>query len=106
MRLRDKITIQHITGMTTNANGFEVPAWGTYTTVWANKRGLRGREYYQAAAMQSESEVVFEIRYRTDITSDMRIVSDKTYDIKSVSDTEGRKKWLEIHAKEVDQNGG
>lgn len=37
--------------------------WQTVAEVWGEKRELRGREYYAAAAVQAELDVVFRIRW-------------------------------------------
>ena len=102
--LRSKITIQHrVTG--TDENGYPYTDWQEFTSVWAAKRGLSGREYYVAAAVQSENDVVFMIRYNSktsQITPEMRIIegtdTEKPYNIKSVIDKYGNKCWLEIRA--------
>lgn len=107
--LSRKITIQQLT-TTTNENGFPEETWADFATVWDNKRGLTGREYYQAAAVQSESDVVYTIRYSNttiQITSAMRIIDGtQTYEIKAPSiDKNGHKRWLEIRASEVVPGG-
>jgi len=106
--LKHRITIQqYVTG--TNENGFPVDEWADFTTVWAAKRGLTGREYYAAVSVQSETDVVYTIRYSSTtatITTGMRI-KEGTYinDIKSISDKDGSKRWFEIHASEVVNSG-
>ena len=102
--LRSKITIQHrVTG--TDENGYPYTDWQEFTSVWAAKRGLSGREYYVAAAVQSENDVVFMIRHNSktsQITPDMRIIegneTDKPFNIKSVNDKDGNRQWIEIRA--------
>lgn len=104
VKLRNKITIQHhITG--TDENGYPYEEWQELTQVWAAKRGLSGREYYAAAAVQSETDVVFTVRYNSitsQITPEMRIIegndTEGFYNIKSVVDKDGMKRWLEIRA--------
>ena len=104
--LRNRITIQQLTAAT-NANGFPVEAWTDLKTVWAAKRGLQGREYFAAAEVQAESDVIYTIRYRTCITAGMRIIDgEKTMNIKApLVDLDGRKRYLEIHASEVVPSG-
>lgn len=102
--LRSKITIQHrVTG--TDENGYPYEEWQNFVVVWAAKRGLGGREYYAAAAVQSENDVVFTVRYNqttSQITPEMRIIegtdTEKPYNIKSIVDKDGSKRWLEIRA--------
>lgn len=103
-KLNQVITIQHhVTG--TDENGYPYKEWQEFTKVWAYKRGLSGREYYAAAAVQSENDVVFTARYNSktrQITPEMRIIegtdTEKPYNIKSVIDKDGSKCWLEIRA--------
>ena len=104
--LRHRIIIQQNV-----SDGTTDPNWQTVVEVWAAKKGLTGRLFYEAAAAQSENEVVFTIRYRTGIKPEMRIVLDgdteNLYRITSepVDVADGRL-WLELHARRVDQNGG
>ena len=82
----------------------------TAVTVWAKKKGASGRLYYQAAASQSQNEVVFTVRYRTGITPTMRIIdngdTEHPYEITADPvDPEDNRKWLEIHAQRIGANG-
>ena len=99
-----KLTVQ-CRVVRTDENGYPYEEWQAFTTAWAAKRGLYGREYYVAAAVQSENDVVFTIRYSnktSQITPEMRIIegndTEKPYNIKSVNDKYGDKHWLEIRA--------
>ncbi|MEG6613762.1 phage head closure protein [Pseudoclostridium thermosuccinogenes] len=101
-KLKHRITIQHrVTD--TDENGYPYTEWQEFTIAWAAKRGLSGREYYVAAAVQSENDVVFTIRYSnktSQITPEMRIIegtdTERPYNIKSIVDRDGNKRWLEI----------
>lgn len=103
-KLRYRLTIQHrVTD--TDENGYPFEEWQEFTKTWAHKRGLSGREYYAAAAVQSETDIVFTVRYNSktsQITPEMRIVEgadiEHPYNIKSVIDKDGSKCWLEIRA--------
>ena len=102
--LNCKIAIQHEVPKT-DENGHPYKEWEDFITVWATKRGLSGREYYAAAAVKSETDTVFIIRYSgktSQITPEMRIIegadTEKPYNIKSVIDKYGDKCWLEIRA--------
>lgn len=74
--LNYKLTVQHrVTG--TDENGYPYEEWQNFVVIWADKRGLGGREYYAAAAVQSEHDVVFTARYNqitSQITPEMRII--------------------------------
>jgi SPP1 family predicted phage head-tail adaptor len=101
--LRSRITIQRDT-----SDGTTAPVWATFATLWANKKGLTGRVFYQAAAVQSENDAIFTVRYIVGITAGMQILDGvSTFRIKAPPfDADGLKRWLEIHAEEVLTNGG
>lgn len=103
-KLKHRLIFQHRV-TETDENGYTFEEWQEFTKAWAAKRGLSGREYYVAATVQSENDVVFTIRYSnktSQITPDMRIIegsdTEKPYNIKSVNDKYGDKRWLEIRA--------
>lgn len=112
--LKHRITINHNV-----SDGTTDPDWQPLFTfirdgitchdLAAAKKALTGRLYYAAAAAQSENEVIFTIRYKTDIKPTMQIVDEtaQPYEITSepVNVADG-KQWLEIHAKKIDANGG
>ena len=85
------------------SDGTTEPIWTEFKTLWANKQGLGGRVFYQAQAVQSESDIIYTIRYRKGIHTGMRILDDDaTLRIKAPpNDKENKKMWLEIHASEV-----
>ena len=98
--LKHKITIQY-----NASDGTIDDNWQELCTVWAAKKGLTGRLFYQAAADQSQNDVVFTIYFRTDIKPKMQIVegSEPAYQIYSEPvDIGDKHQWLEIHARRVD----
>jgi SPP1 family predicted phage head-tail adaptor len=99
---RHRITFQSFSE-TTNENGFPVQDWTDIKTVWAMKKTLQGREYYQAAATQNENTVRWVIRYTKGLTPDMRIIDQngQVYEIVSIINDDGRNTTLTIIAKEV-----
>ncbi|HWQ89520.1 MAG TPA: phage head closure protein [Desulfitobacteriaceae bacterium] len=106
--LRHLITIKYnaTLGMT-NSDGFPVETWVTLTTAWAKRSGLKGRLFYQAAAAQAETDVIFTTRFKEGIKAGMRIhEGQEIYEIKMPPiDPDGSRKWLEIHTRQVLQNG-
>lgn len=63
-----------------DAVGQAVETWGDDTVVWARARPLRGREFFAAGATQSQETIVFGIRYRSGLTSAMRVLwNGETY---------------------------
>lgn len=83
--------------------------------LWAAKKGLTGRMYYQAAASQNNNESIFTVRWtkaRADqIRPTMRIIvdGDTNHPLEITSlpvDLDDSHEWLEIHAKDNRQNAG
>ena len=105
--LKHRITIQQNTN-----DGTQDPSpsdWQTICETWAAKKGLTGRLFYQAAAAQSENDVIFTIRFRTGIKPTMRIVegTELAYEIYSEPvDIGDKRQWMELHARRIDINGG
>lgn len=106
--LRHKITIRYnaSTGQT-NDNGGPLEDWQTLVTVHAKRSGLKGRLFYQAAAVQAESDVMFIIRYRSDVKAGMKLIHGaESFELKIPPvDVDGRRKYLELHTRQVLQNG-
>jgi SPP1 family predicted phage head-tail adaptor len=99
--LRHRITLQQKL-ITKDHEGIPMDIWQDTSTIWAAIEPLRGREYFQAATVQSQNMIRFTIRYRKGVTSKMRISYDsKLYDIQSIIDVNGRHQQLELMAKEV-----
>ncbi|QIW22500.1 phage head closure protein [Bacillus thuringiensis] len=72
--------------------------------VWGSFVFLKGRKYFEAAAANSEVQGETEIRYRDDVTADMKIKYKNTiYDIISAIPTE--KHTLSIMWKRGGMNG-
>lgn len=99
--LRYRIVLQKQT-ITTDANGIEAVTWPTVKTVWAAYEPVSGREYYAAAAINSENNVTFRIRYQKDITPDMQIFfNNQVYQILDILDTGGRHIELQLISKVI-----
>ncbi|MCM3736445.1 phage head closure protein [Bacillus cytotoxicus] len=70
-------------------DGDPIESYKDSFTVWGSFVFLKGREYFQAAATNSEVQGKSEIRYREDVTADMRIkYKEQMYEIISVIPTE------------------
>ena len=82
--------------------------WSDYSKpVWAHAANLHGREFYAAAAEQMENTVKFTIRYRPEITPDLRIVFEgRVYKIIAVDNVRYRDRYLLIRAGEVEPRYG
>ena len=83
-RLRHRLVIRQPT-VSRNEVGEEIITWATLATVWGRLEALRGEE--QLAAKQLTAEIVARatLRYRADVSTDMRIQYDGSeYDIDAV----------------------
>lgn len=101
-KYRSKITFQNAV-ITTNSYNEQITSWVDYVTVWAAVHTMGSKEFYHAQKMFSEVSVVFEVRYRTDITELHGIkFSGRAYEILGRPiDVENRHRELQIFAKEV-----
>jgi SPP1 family predicted phage head-tail adaptor len=59
--------------------GQEVLTWSTFATVWAGVKLNIGKESFQTSERVKERVVDFKVRYRTDITANMRLLYDSNY---------------------------
>lgn len=88
-KLNKRLTFQTKDKDAKGPDGDLIDGYKDEFTVWGSFIFLKGREYFQAAAVNSEIQGKSEIRYREDITSDMKIkYKDKIYEILSVIPTE------------------
>lgn len=79
--------------------GGVVETWDEVSGVWAQYLPGAGSERFAAAAVYAETQARFLVRWRDDITTDMRFEFDgREWDILSVSEI-GRRDGLEIRAK-------
>ena len=80
--------------------------WNPVFTCWCGVEQLTGKEYRDADAVYWEDETKFTIRYRKDVSPDMRIWLDgAVYEITSITDRYNRHEALEILARKVDYEG-
>jgi len=92
-----KVTVQ---------SGISKESWETAFTCWANVAPLSGREFFQAAAVNRETEIRFTIRYRKDVDSSMRLrFGGVDYNITAITDPQMRHAMLELLAKNVVPDG-
>ena len=73
--------------------------WATLRTVWTHIIYKSGSEKDEANRMTDITEIIFTIRYASDVTQQMRISFDSNiYYIDEVLH-HGRKKWTQLKAK-------
>lgn len=98
---RHRITFQTPT-VVKDELGQEEIEWTDSKSVWAMIKTMQGREYFAAAATQSENTTRFVIRYTSGIDSNMRILyKGRVFEITAppINDNE-ENKTLTIIAKE------
>jgi SPP1 family predicted phage head-tail adaptor len=105
-KLNKRITFQVFDPNAKDSDGFPVPPeqqWSDFKTVWAMVKTLKGREYYQAAAVQAENTTRFVIRYTKGIDNTMRIkYGERIFDIVAPPINDDEKNiTLTIFSKEV-----
>lgn len=100
--LNRQITIQQYTA-TRDSYGGEVQTWADLATVWAKKAHRTSREFFAAQKTNAETTDMFIIRFRSGITTKMRVTFDgKTYDISGADDPDGNRRELQILCIEVE----
>ncbi len=83
-----------------------VEHWEPVFTCWCGVEQLSGKEYRDADAVYWEDETKFTIRYRKDVSPDLRIRLDgAVYEITGITDRYNRHEVLEIVARKVDYEG-
>jgi len=91
------IVIQSVT-VTKDASGGLVSTWGTFATVWAKKKDIRGEEYFAAQQSNARVDSIFTIRWLPGVLPTMRISYDgQWWDIRSINEL-GRNEGLELYA--------
>lgn len=99
-KLNRKITFQtkaEITGPFPPLDDYE-----DCTSVWAECRFLRGRNFYAAKAANVKTDVEFIIRYRTDIDEKMRVkYSNKFYEIEGILPLDNNRMYMIVKAYEI-----
>lgn len=102
--LNRRITIQHVSGHTTDSYNEEIPTWADLKKIWASVKTTGGGEFYAAQKVNSEVEVLFKMRHCSDLDEDMRIVySGKIYEILSIDPVDGARREIYISAREVQE---
>ena len=71
--LSSRVTFQSNTPTANDMNEY-VDTWTDYVTVWGADRPLSGKRYFDAKQANVDVTGEVEIRYRDDITADMRMV--------------------------------
>lgn len=98
--------VEFLRRVVTVAHGISKERWETAFSCWCAVEPLSGREFWEAAAINRENDVRFTIRFRRDVSAEMRIRLDgSVYDITSILDKNNRHETLEILARTVTPDG-
>lgn len=71
-RLRDRVTILNFTSVRT-PSGDSIPVWVEGKTIWAEVKGISGRELIASGAEKAEATIRVWVRFRTDISASSRL---------------------------------
>lgn len=101
--LRNRVIIQQKSISRNNPERIAVESWVDVVTVWAEVKDLRGKEFFQAQAVNAEVTAIIRIRYRTGITPVMRVkFGSRIFGITSPPiDPDGRRTELQLMCKEL-----
>lgn len=84
-------------------NESEVTGWETVCCVRAKVSESQGDESYQSDQLTESRLTVFDIRYKSGLTVEMRILyNDRVYDIRSIIEPD-RRRSLKIKAELLDE---
>lgn len=98
--LRHRIAIQSITEVS-DGQGGKTESWSTVATVWARIEPVSSRERLYSDKLEYQRTHKIAIRYRSDITNDMRILFNGRYfQIKAVYSPDEREAYTFIDAEE------
>ncbi|CAH1230688.1 hypothetical protein PAECIP111891_06723 [Paenibacillus allorhizoplanae] len=101
-KLRHVVTIKYLKPTKSSFGGDNTQEWLDFLTVRASKEPLIGKEYFNAAAVQSLVQVKFRSRYKPGITNAMRIHhGEEVYEILSVINVQSLNKELLFYCKLV-----
>ncbi len=97
--LRHRVRIQCLTEPFRDENGFEIqsPTWQDYCCCYAKITPLSSNDLIRSQAQNSKVTARMKLRFRTDITSDMRVIfNHKIYDIDSqaIADNVTGNQWI------------
>jgi SPP1 family predicted phage head-tail adaptor len=96
--LNNRITIRRPVEIDNGKGGYDTD-WLPVATLWAEVRGLDGREVMIAQVLNGISAYRIRIRWRRGIEPNDQLRYDgKDLNIRSVSDPDGRRDWLVIIA--------
>lgn len=112
-RYNKKITLQTLSGVIIK-DGVETPNFTDGATVWASCEPLKGKEFFEAEAAQSEISMRFRIRYMSGLTAkktrvkygaytdDNGLIQNRYWNIEAIIDANEEHRELQLMAKVVE----
>lgn len=105
-RLDRRVTLQSSVAAR-DAVGGESLTWSDAATVWAAREYIRGGRLFAAEEKHFEAAITYRIRHRSDVRAGMRLIhGDDTFEILSVDDSAGRRRFLELSCRAIDEDTG
>lgn len=105
-KMRHRVALQS-RAATQAGTGQPTGAWSTVATVWASIEPLQGRELVAAMAAQSELTHRVTLRYRSGITTKMRVsYGGRFFNIHAVRNSEERNQVMFLDCTEGGDGGG
>lgn len=95
--LNRRVLIERSVTARTPSGQVKTVGWEPLASVWAHIRVTNGKEYIKSGAEISELKVSFRIRWRTDVTPEMRILHAGTiYEIEAVLPDLSRREHVDL----------
>lgn len=95
-KMNKRITIQRLAQVPDGGGGY-TEDWQDVATVWAKVEPLKSWEEYEAQKVQQKIDYKMIIRYRSDITQDMRVVYNNVlYKIIGIKNIDEDNRFLEL----------
>lgn len=106
-KLRHQVTLQERKTTRDPDTGDVIVAWADVATVWASVEPLSARDFIAAGVNQSQVTARITIRYRENISADMRILHrTKIYNIEGVlADKDSGREYLTLPVSEGVNDG-
>ena len=108
MAYNKKITVQALSE-SRDSIGQDIQTWTAVGSFWAEIKTYGGKEYFAAAQVNSENDVLFKVRFSRllsgYLSSQLRVIYQScAYDVKSAVDVNQQHRIIEIRSRIL--NGG
>lgn len=103
--LRERVALQ-VVAETKDGMGAAIQGWSTVAQVWADVAPMGVGEQWRRQQMQANANFKVTIRYRADVTPQMRIAwGTRTFQVRGATNLDQRKRYLEIACEEIGATG-